>query len=411
MSTVAPIASTTLNRRAGVAWLVLVVLLLFSIAAPLNQYKIPPIMPVLMQAFNVQAGEAGLLMSVYAASGLLLAIPAGFIFQRLGYRPTSLIAGGSIVLGAVLGALSPSVWALTASRVIEGIGTSFMAVLAPAVISMWFAANRRGVAMGIWANWVPLGSITTLILAPYLTQALGWRAVWWFGAGYALVVTVLCLLFVGPPPAANGAASGEAEAAPPPGPAATGRLLRNRNLWLISLAFALFCAAFAAGISFLPTYLNEVYNVPLPQGSAWTSLARVTAILAAPLAGGLSDRIGSRKIPYMLGFLLSGLTLPLVLFVTGNALIGLILVQGVVTSLAPSNIFSAAVETAGDERLGGLAMGVVMVGQNAGMLVGPLLFGLLVETAGGWPLAFGGLALLGLLAALAGSLAKTSPQP
>ena len=398
------------ERRAGVAWLVLVVLLLFSIAAPLNQYKVPPIMPVLMQAFNVHASEAGLLMSVYALAGLVLAIPAGFIFQRAGHLLTPLIAGGSIVLGALLGALSPSVEGLLASRVIEGIGTSFMAVLAPAVVSMWFAANRRGVAMGIWANWVPLGSITTLLLAPYLAQALSWRAVWWFGAGYALVVTVLCLLFVGPPPVANGAAGVAAEAMPPLDPAATRRLLRNRNLWLLSLAFAFFCAAFVGGFSFLPTYLNEVHNIPLPQGSAWASLARVTAILAAPLAGGLSDRIGSRKIPYMLGFILSGLSLPLVLLFTGKALIGLILVQGAVTSLAPPNIFSAAIETAGDERLGGLAMGVIMVGQNAGMLVGPLLFGLLVETRGGWPLAFCGLALVGLLAALAGSLAKTSAQ-
>ena len=398
------------DRRAAVAWLVLIVLLLFSIAAPLNQYKVPPIMPVLMQAFNVHAGEAGLLMSVYAVAGLVLAIPAGFIFHRAGYRLTPLIAGGSIVLGALLGALSPSMGGLLASRVIEGIGTSFMAVLAPAVVSMWFAANRRGVAMGIWANWVPLGSITTLIVAPYLTQALSWRAVWWFGAGYALVVTVLCLLFVGPPPVVNGASSGAAEAAPLD-PAATGRLLRNRNLWLISLAFACFCAAFVGGFSFLPTYLTEVHHIPLPQSSALASLARVTAIFAAPLAGGLSDRIGSRKIPYMLGFILSSLSLPLVLLVTGNALIGLILVQGVVTSLAPANIFSAAVETAGDERLGGLAMGVIMVGQNAGFLVGPLLFGLLVETRGGWSLAFSGLAVVGLLAALAGSFTKTRAQP
>ncbi len=409
MSTVAPAASTTSDRRA-VAWLILAVLLLFSIAAPLNQYKVPPIMPVLMQAFNVHTGEAGLLMSVFAFAGLVLAIPAGFIFQRVGYRLTSLIAGGSIVVGALLGALSPSMGGLLVSRVIEGIGTSFMAVLAPAVVSMWFAPTRRGVAMGIWANWVPVGSMATLIVAPYLTQVLSWRAVWWFGAGYALVVTVLCLLFVRPPSAVNGAAGRAVEAAPPLDPAAMRRLLRNRDLWLISRAFAFFCAAFVASLSFLPTYLNQVHNVPLPQGSAWVSLSRLATIFAAPLAGGLSDRIGSRKMPYMFGFILSSLTLPLVLFITGPALIGLIIIQGIVTSFAPPNIFSAAVETAGDERLGGLAMGVVMAGQNAGMLAGPLLFGLLVETAGGWPLAFGLLGLVGLLAALAGYFAKTRAQ-
>jgi len=47
-----------------------------------------------------------------------------------------------------------------------------------------------------------------------------------------------------------------------------------------------------------------------------------------------------------------------------------------------------------------------MVGQNAGMLAGPIVFGALVESAGGWPLAFGSLAVICLLGLLAGGLAK-----
>ena len=70
-------------------------------------------------------------MSVYAITGVLLALPSGLIFQKSGYRVTGLLAGGSIVLGSGLGALSHGVGMLLASRVIEGAGTSFMAVLAP----------------------------------------------------------------------------------------------------------------------------------------------------------------------------------------------------------------------------------------------------------------------------------------
>jgi MFS family permease len=97
----------------------------------------------------------------------------------------------------------------------------------------------------------------------------------------------------------------------------------------------------------------------------------------------VSDRIGSRKRLYMLGFALAALSLPVVVFVTGNALLALIVFQGIVTSLVPPSIFSAAVETAGDERLGGLAMGIIMAGQNAGALAGPLLFSVLVVSGGG----------------------------
>lgn len=161
------------TRRDAGAWLVLVVLLLFSIAAPLNQFKVPPIMPVLMATLKVSVGQAGLLMSVYAITGLVLALPAGLIFQLAGYRLTSLLAGGSIVIGAAWGALSGDMTSLLASRVIEGIGTSFMAVLAPSVIAMWFRPERRGAAMGIWSGWVPIGSAAMLAAAPLLTRGAG----------------------------------------------------------------------------------------------------------------------------------------------------------------------------------------------------------------------------------------------
>jgi MFS family permease len=134
--------------RGRQAWLVLIVLLLFSVAAPLNQFKVPPIMPVLMDAFALAVGRAGLLMSVYAVTGLLLALPAGLIFQKLGHRLTAVLAGGSLVIGAALGATSSSVNSLLTSRVIEGIGTSFIAVMAPAIIALWFADTAR--RLGIW---------------------------------------------------------------------------------------------------------------------------------------------------------------------------------------------------------------------------------------------------------------------
>ena len=124
--------TVSISSRERTAWFVLAILLLFSIAAPLNQAKVPPIMPILMEAFHLSVGRAGLLMSVFAVTGLVLALPAGLIFQKLGYRITSLIAGGSIALGATLGALSLDMSSMLVSRVIEGIGTSFMAVLAPA---------------------------------------------------------------------------------------------------------------------------------------------------------------------------------------------------------------------------------------------------------------------------------------
>ena len=100
-------------------WFILIIVLLTSIAATLNQFKVPPVIPLLMEAFSQSAGRAGLLMSGFAVTGLFLAIPAGFILQKLGHRVTGLVAIFALILGAGIGALSTgmkSCWPAGSSR-------------------------------------------------------------------------------------------------------------------------------------------------------------------------------------------------------------------------------------------------------------------------------------------------------
>jgi MFS family permease len=384
-------------------WLILAVLLLFSIAAPLNQFKVPPIMPLLMDALGLTVSGAGMLMSVFAVTGLILALPSGLILQKAGARVTGVLAGGSILMGAVLGSISQGTGGLLASRVIEGIGTSFMAVLAPAIIAQWFVAQRRGTAMGIWAAWVPVGTTAMLLVAPALAEAAGWRWVWWLGAAYALVVTLLYLGTVRPAPAATRPGGPQAET---PGSGVTSaQVLHNRELWLLAASFGATVAASIGLGTYMPTFLNSVRGMPLGQAAFISSITTLVVIFSAPAGGVLSDRIGSRKKPYLVGLAASIILLPLVGALTGPWLIVLVVINGLVMGVIPTNIFAAAVEAAGDERQGGLAMAVIMVGQNAGMLAGPVVFGLLIEGAG-WPAAFASLAVMSALGLLAGWLAR-----
>ncbi len=393
-------------NRAAMAWLTLAILLLFSIAAPLNQFKVPPIMTVLMDTLGLSISSAGWLMSVYAVTGLILALPAGLIFQKTGPRFTGLLAGGSIILGALLGALSPNMGSLLASRVIEGAGTSFMAVLAPAIIAQWFSAHRRGTAMGIWAIWVPVGTALMLLIAPVLVQTSGWRAVWWFGAIYAIAITALYLAFVRPaPPFAAADEGAELAMAPQAGGVTFGQVMRNRNVWLLAAAFGAFCAAGIGLGTYMPTFLVTQHGLTLGTAALISSIMTLITVFSAPAGGILSDRIGSRKKPYLVGFAAAIILLPLTGVLNLAGLILLMIVSGLVMGVIPTNIFAGAVEAAGDPRQGGAAMAVIMVGQNAGMLLGPILFGTLIQSAG-WPAAFASLAVLSALGLLAGWLAK-----
>jgi nitrate/nitrite transporter NarK len=118
--------------------------------------------------------------------------------------------------------------------------------------------------------------------------------VWWFGCAYALMATVLFLVLVKPaPPATPNAALSSPLLA---GPA---RVLRDRDVWLVSLAFACFVMATTSSGTFLPTYLSVVRGMPLAQAALLSSVIPIVTIFSCPAGSMLSDRIGSRKRPYI----------------------------------------------------------------------------------------------------------------
>jgi len=386
-------------------WFILIIVLLTSIAAPLNQFKVPPVLPLLMDAFNQSAGRAGLLMSVFAVTGLILAIPAGFIFQRWGYRITGLIAIFSIILGAALGAFSKGMETMLASRLIEGAGMSFMSIVAPAVVALWFTAGLRGKAMGVWAIWVPLGSTIIFILAPPLVSRWNWQGVWWFACFYTVAVGMLYYFFI---QTETGKFSDQNTLISPKG--LRGRDLRgvltHRELWLVSLLFCCFNFVFIAFITWAPTFLHQVQGASLAHASLVVSAAAMLGIVSCPTAGWVSDKIGSRKLVCVIPMFLIALLFPFSFSVSEKMFLPLVIALGFIGGFVPTGVLSAAVEVVGDERLGGMAMAVIQIGQNAGMLLGPLVFGWVVESWGGWQIAFWILAPMSAIGAIAGWITK-----
>lgn len=171
------------------AWVILAVVYLASVAAPLNQFKVPPIMPVLMEDLGIDLARAGSLMSVIALVGLILALPAGILLQRVGPRASGLLALGFILLAAML--IFPfqvSGWQITAVMVVQGIA-------AGAIATATFAAAPEVMRKPQWAGLglavILIGQNLGQLIGPVLLGELIGR-VGWIAAGYALIP--VCLL-------------------------------------------------------------------------------------------------------------------------------------------------------------------------------------------------------------------------
>ena len=392
------------GRSSRSPWLVLFIILLTSIAASMSQFKVPPVLPLLMKAFNESPGSAGLLMSVFAVTGLFVAIPSGLILQKWGYAATGLAAIFCLTLGAGMGALSKGMGIMLASRFIEGAGMSFMAVLAPAIIALWFAEERRGRAMGIWSVWLPLGSTIMFVIAPPLAAYWGWPGVWWFGFFFTLAVGIFFYLFIASNPRPH---SDPESPSPANGLMGAGfrAVLRNRDLWRISFLFGCFNFVFVGFITWAPTFLSQGRHVSMAHAALLVSLTTIVSMAAGPIAGWISDRIGSRKGICAIPPLLMALIFPLS-FSAGEGLFLLLAIAiGFLAGFVPTGVFSAGIEVVGDERLAGMAMAVIQIGQNSGMILGPLIIGWVVESFG-WQVAFWSFAPVSVLGSISAWTAK-----
>ncbi len=367
-----------MERHSGnYAKIILCVVFFASVAAPLSQFKVPPMMQQLMVSLDIGLATAGWLMSVFALVGVVLALPAGIIVQRLGLKATGLTALAALFIGSAVGGMSESAAMMLGSRVVEGIGMCLISVMAPAAIATWFPPEKRGIPMGVWASWVPLGSIVMFNLAPVLGGVMGWKAVWWFSAGYSVLLFVLMLLLFRLP------REGEVvQPAPPPSHGVAGNPFANGSIWLLGAAFCLFNIMVLSMGTFLPVFMETARAFSPERASSTASIIMIVALFMGPIAGVLSDRIGSRKKVLLAGLLIGVLTACLP-FQVETGLIALSLIGvGIAIGMVPAATFSAAPEIMGGPANAGVGMSIVAFGQNIGMFLGPALFGTLAQSQG-----------------------------
>jgi len=388
MNSQADTMSKTPVKTPAYAWVVLFALYMATLAAPLNLFKLPPVMTIIQKAFNLSTSGSGDLMSIFSIMGFVLAIPAGYILRSIGIKMTGLISVASVTIGSALGAVAVTSRMLFVGRFIEGVGMGLIMVAAPLAISLWFPPQKRALATGLWASSVGIGNVATLLLAPSMAVAHGWQSVWWAGAIFAAIAFILFAIlfrlprreemFETPAPAVQ-------EEAP-----SLLKGMANGSFWMISIAFGCYNLVVMAMCSFLPMFLEtgRGYSLTFENGvfmnaSFVTAFIMLASIVSGPVGGRISDRLGKRKMVVLISYTLMTLTFVVPFTVTGWMIPTYMLIFGIVGGPIAPILLASVPEVARKPQLIGIGMSVAALGQNIGMYIGPSLFSRL-QVAQGW---------------------------
>lgn len=250
------------------------------------------------------------LLASFATFGVgFLARPfGGFAFGRFGdtrgrravlLATLLLMAAATFVIGILptyptIGVLAPLL--LVAARLAQGFSAGGETTTAAAFIVEWAPHGRRGLfgsfqqvggALGLLSGTLMVATVTTII-SPEAMSAWGWRVPFLIGAVLAPVGLIIRASVSETP-----VYRASAKAPPVAKPAAGNRAIPVLKCFLFSLFWSV---GFYFFLSYMPTYAQRELKIA-PSASFWLSTAASCIyVLAIPIFGALSDRVGRKPV-------------------------------------------------------------------------------------------------------------------
>ncbi len=111
----------------------------------------------------------------YALALAALLLGAGALADRFGRRATYTIGLLIFAVSSLICALAPTVHALVAARVLQGVGGAAMFATTVAILNVTYRGRDRGVAFGIWGAVSGAATAAGPLAGGLLTEHLDWR--------------------------------------------------------------------------------------------------------------------------------------------------------------------------------------------------------------------------------------------
>jgi EmrB/QacA subfamily drug resistance transporter len=135
-------------------------------------------------------------VNAYTLSFAVFLLTASALGDRLGRRSVFAAGLGVFTLSSAAAALAPSTDALIAARALQGLGGAVITPLSLTLLSDAFAAEKRGLALGIWSGVSGLGVALGPVVGGAVVEGFSWQWIFWLNVpvGIALAPTALALL-------------------------------------------------------------------------------------------------------------------------------------------------------------------------------------------------------------------------
>ncbi|HEU0181145.1 MAG TPA: MFS transporter [Agromyces mariniharenae] len=233
--------------------------------------------------------QTSLLIATPVLVGSIGRIFTGALTDRFGGRIMFTILTGVSAVPVLLVMFAGEIGSyplLLAFGFVLGIAGTTFAVGIP-FVNAWYEPSRRGFATGLFGAGMG-GTALSSFFTPRMVASFGYVATHVILAVALVIVAIVVWMLMRDSP--RWAPNRDRVV---PKLAAAGRLAVT---WQMAFLYAVTFGGFVAFSTYLPTYLKEVYGFGLADAGARTAGFAIAAVVARPVGGWLSDKIGPARV-------------------------------------------------------------------------------------------------------------------
>lgn len=335
----------------------------------------------LMRDFAVSGAILGNLSAVYFYAYASLQLPVGVMLDRWGPRKVMSIAVIGAGVGCLIFSVAPTVEIAYVGRALMGAGAAFGLVGSMVLAGNWFAPHRFAMLSGLAMAFGLTGGIVGQAPVSLLVEGQGWRTtIMILGTGALVLAALFWLIARDRPPGMP---------VPKPAHEADGDTILA-SLWRVAKRPQTIVIALSIGLVSSPMlsfaalwgvpYTVSKFAVDRPTAAFATSMMLFGFVLGGPVWGWISDKVGRRKSPILLGYVAGGVAMTIALYVPGVPFV-LYYVLLFITGLGSSAMVIVYALTREHNATGGTgaALGLVNMAAVAGGAVFQPVVGLLLD--------------------------------
>ncbi|ORA24313.1 MFS transporter [Mycobacterium angelicum] len=349
------------------------------------------LIPALNDVRGINLAEAALLSAMPSFGMVFTLIAWGYVLDLVGERIVLTVGLAMTAAAAYAAASVPhSMLSVGIALFAGGMAAASANTASGRLVTGWFRADQRGLAMGIRQTAQPLGIALSALVLPELGEH-DISVALLFPAALCALAALVCAVWVRDPsrPARSGADASE-----------LANPYRGRTeLWRIHLASALLMVPQTVVLTFMLVWLIRSHGWSIASAGVLVSISQLLGAGGRIAVGRWSDHVGSRMRPIRI--IAAGAALVMMLLAVTDHLhsalaVALMVTASVITVLDNGLAFTAIPELAG-RFWSGRAMGTQNTTQRLSAAIGPPVFGQMID-ATGYPFAFAVCGLFPLLA-------------